>query len=604
MAETPKGDTTSSTDAPDTIRASTGRADAIAADVTSKTGASKAGASKAGASKAGASKTGADSVDGGTIAGDAGADSLASAEAAGETASPASDRVAEPAAGDRPATATAPARGGGLRRTLILVILVALVAGGGYASYPMWRAEVEPLARQLGIALPPVQTARAPEAAEPAAPPKAPESAKAPAAKPSAPVSGTPVSGTGSQTASTPAPSPAPVPAPAKAPTPPVAVSDPALAGDIDRLADRMSAMEERLAALESRPAAEPKAPEPPKADAAALDALTARVDEMAQTLTAATDEVAIVREGLASSGGGEGLGPMAEKLSERLQGLTDRIEALETAPAKPAVAPERIDGLQAGLDEAKAQRSALQTGLDELKAQRSELRAGLDRQQARIDEVAGSVAAAAKADADARAALESRLAELQTRVDGLAGALDSTRSGRERAGAFLLAANQLAAAAAGSGGFAPELEALRAATPADDAVTQALETLRGHAGGVPSLAVLRLRFDGVASAAVRASIIGRSDGVVGQALNRIASLVTVRRTDVTEGDSLDALLVQAETALAAGDVAAALASMKKLDGEPARAAAAWISDAEARAAVDAAVRTLQSKALADVAGG
>ena len=580
MAETPKGDTTSSTDAPDTIRASAGRADPIAADVTSKTRA--------------------DSVDGGTIAGDAGADSLASVEAASDTTDRVTGPAAKPAADDRPATVTAPARGGGLRRTLILVILVALVAGGGYASYPMWRAEVEPLARQLGIALPPVRTATAPETA------KTPEPAKVPAPKPSAPASGT-----GSQTAAAPAPVPAPAPTPASAPTPPVTVSDPALAGDIDRLADRMSALEERLATLESRPVPEPEAPEPPKADAAALDKLAARVDEMAQTLSAATDEVAIVREGLASSGGGEGLGPMAEKLSERLQGLTDRIEALENAPAKPAVAPERLDGLQAGLDaaqarldEAQAQSGTLQAGVDGLKVQSGELRAGLDRQQARLDEIAGSVETAAKAGTEARAALESRLVELQTRIDGLAGALDSTRSGRERAGAFLLASNQLAAVAATSGGFEPELAALTAAAPADEAVGQALETLRGHAGGVPSLAVLRDRFAATASRAVDASVVGSDEGVVGQTLTRIAALVTIRRTVTDDGNSLEALLLRAEAALNAGDLPAAVTAVKKLDGDPAKAVAGWLGDAEARAAVDGAVRTLQSKALTGVAGG
>ena len=52
------------------------------------------------------------------------------------------------------------------------------------------------------------------------------------------------------------------------------------------------------------------------------------------------------------------------------------------------------------------------------------------------------------------------------------------------------------------------------------------------------------------------------------------------------------------------GDLTAAITAIKKLDGDPAKVAAGWLADAEARAAVDASVRTVQAKALAGVAGG
>ena len=63
-------------------------------------------------------------------------------------------------------------------------------------------------------------------------------------------------------------------------------------------------------------------------------------------------------------------------------------------------------------------------------------------------------------------------------------------------------------------------------------------------------------------------------------------------------------MLVRAEAALASGDLAGAIQAVRRLDGDPGKAAAGWLADAEARAAVDAAVRTLQSQALAGVAGG
>src|SRR5690606_4817603 len=131
-----------------------------------------------------------------------------------------------------------------------------------------------------------------------------------------------------------------------------------------------------------------------------------------------------------------------------------------------------------------------------------------------------------------------------------------------------------------------------------------ALDALEPHAGGVPSLAVLRDRFPSTATAAVDASLVGSGEGMLGQALTRMASLVTIRRTADDAGDGLDAVLLRAEAALAAGDLAAAVQAIRGLDGDPATAMAGWLADAEARLAVDGAVRAVQAASLADVAGG
>lgn len=609
MAETPKGDTASPTAA----------ADLSAADGPDRLEAeSIEGADLS--PPAPDAPPAPDMLSGGTIAGDAGRDSLTRADGS-DAASPwsparpaqtldsgpgsdrepatAADLVRDATEDDEPVAVGSP---GGLRRSLILVILLALVVGGGYASYPMWRAGVEPLARQFGIALPAVETAQAPAATEPAPAPQA-----AAPAQPTEPTPAPPAPSPSSPSPSSPAPtstaptSPAPTSPPVAAapvpeqspnppPKPPVTVADPALAGDVDRLKDRTDALEQRLTAIEDRD------PGAPKADAAAVERLESRLDGMAQTLTAVTDEVAIVREGLATSGGGEGLGPMAAQLSERLQGLTDRMEALERtahpappAPTEPAVKPEDIAGVQAGIDRVSADLDSAVGRIANLDDAVGKI-AGLD------DEV--------RTNGEIGTALAARLDAVDQRLDRIAKALESTRSGRERAGAFLLAANQLAAAATGSGSFAPEIEALRAAAPADDTVMAALETLAGHAGGVPSLAVLRRGFSQAAANAVDASVVGSGDGVVGQALTRVAALVTIRRTETADGDGLDALLLRAETALAGGDLEGAIEAVRKLDGDPVKAVAGWLADAEARAAVDAAARTLQARALAGVAGG
>ncbi|MEQ8399153.1 mitofilin family membrane protein [Thalassobaculum sp.] len=499
MADTPKGDTASPTDDAEPIRLGEGAADA-------------------------------ETVSADTIAANAADDILMAGSRDGRAAEP-SDADANPA----------PTRTGGGRRYLVLAILVVLAVGAGYATYPMWRAQVAPLAQRIGITLPEIGMATAPTETPPAeSKPAAANETTAPAATPTV-----------------------------KAPEPPATTADPALAGDVDRLIDRVNALEQRLAAVESKPVE-------PTADTGAITALEARLDAATRKLNAVADEVTIVREGLATSGGTEGLGPLAAKLSERLQGLTGRVSALEQEPAAPAVAPERLDALQSRLDN-------LSGSLD------GEVRKSAE-DVVRLETL--------------QASAQGRLDEMQRRVEELAKALENTRSGREKAGAFLLAANQLAATSATSADFNAELGALRAAAPGDPEVSGALDTLAPHATGVPSMAVLRERFGRTASAAVDASVVGTGEGVIGQALTRVASLVTIRRTATAESEGLDAYLVEAETALAAGDLTAAIAAVRKLDGDPAKATAGWLADAEARVTVDASVRTIQAKALAGVAGG
>lgn len=576
MAETPKGDTASPTDAPDPDR---------------------------------------------TLAGDAGEDHLAGAErdgTAGPWSADSPERASELRAdggredGRREAENRSAGTGGGLRRALILAILLVLAVGGAYATYPMWRDRVEPLARQIGVSLPGSGTpvAEAPTAEAPAAvsPPATADSPSAPPVTAAAPAQ-QPPSGPSAEEApaaagpnaaggptSPPPEGSAPAPAssePASADaTPQAPAADPALVAEVERLNERVSTLDDRLAALETR------APEAPKADAAALEDLRTRVGTMAERLTAVSDEMAIVREGLAAGGGGEGLGPMAAQLSDRLQGLTDRIAALEEQSRAPADTPDR---LQALADRVAAVEQQAKAPPPE-PAVRPE---AIDDLQARVETLAGSLDSEVRNSAEDVARLETRLSDMQARLDELGRQLQATRSGQEKAGAFLLAANQLAAATATSGNFDSELQAVRAAAPKGDEVARALDVLAQHAAdGVPSLAVLRNRFGPQASAAVDASVVGSGEGVVGQALTRIASLVTVRRTDTADEGGLDALLLRAETALAAGDLPGAIQAVRKLDGAPAQAVSQWLAAAEARAAVDAATRALQSQALAGVAGG
>lgn len=195
------------------------------------------------------------------------------------------------------------------------------------------------------------------------------------------------------------------------------------------------------------------------------------------------------------------------------------------------------------------------------------------------------------------------RIATLEAELASVRALAEKRAPERERAGLLLLAVGQLEAVTVTSGAFPGQLASVKDLAPADDpAVAEAIAVLDGRSGGVETAAALTERFDDLAKAVSQAKLAGSDEGLVGKTLNTVASLVTVRRTDVAEGPGIDAILVRAETAVAAGDLAGAVAALEELSGAPLERAADWIGEAKARLAVDAAVAQLRGAALAAVA--
>jgi hypothetical protein len=437
------------------------------------------------------------------IKGGAGTDVLDDGKAAGPwSASPAGDRAATAPTSDEPkaeaakpeveARRSAPKRERANRFLVILVVLL-IAAGGGYATYPMWRDQLEPYAQSIGISLPLVPDAAPAETA-------APETA-----------------------------------APATA--------DPAPAIDLSALESRLADLEAAVAALAGRPA--PTAP------------------DLSEPLTALNDRVSA--------------------LEARLQSLPAVANAGGGDAAAPAVLPEDLAVLERRLADVEGR--DVPVGADP--AALAALSRTVDGLEQRLSAAEGETAA--------------RVDGLSTRLDEVSANQAQGRGAAERAGAFLLAANLLAATSTGSGDFSAELNAVSAAAPATMAET--VEGLAPYAGGVASLADLRARMPQLAADIVDASIVGADESVIGTMLTSIASLVTLRRTETAAGDDLEQAVNRAEAAATAGDLVAAVDSLSVLDGDPAKVAAGWLDEARSRIAVDAAVRALQSAALAAVAG-
>ncbi|WPZ35621.1 mitofilin family membrane protein [Thalassobaculum sp. OXR-137] len=434
---------------------------------------------------------------------------------------------------------------GGAGRLVVFLILIVLVGGIGYATYPEWRDEAAPYAEMVGVTLPVVPAETDPDA------PKDPAPAASSSTSDTAPAVSAPVSADASD-ATGPASQPG---------TDTGADTGAVTAAAFEALSERVSALESEIKRLADAPAADTSAGT--NADTTAASDLAERIASLENRFTALADEMSIVRQGLGSAEDTDGVAAVTSNLSGRLSEMDARLSELETQDsAPPAVSPEDLAALRERVD-------------------------GLQ------DTSEGG-------DADLVARLDSIAATQKDLADRLA----QGRNRQEQAGAFLLATNLLAAASSDSGDFAAELDAVETAALDQPQVGEAVATLKSHAAGVPSEADLRARFPAVAASVIDASIVGADDGVVGTALTRIASLVTLRRTETEEGDDIDAIVNRAEAAANAGDLPGAVQALGALDGDPAKVAAPWIAEANARIAVDRAVRTLQSRALATLSGG
>ena len=285
------------------------------------------------------------------------------------------------------------------------------------------------------------------------------------------------------------------------------------------------------------------------------------------------------------------------QEILARVELLDDRIGALETMLAgAPSLADlaERVDAIErVGMSAASggavpavdaARIDALEQEIAALKAGAET--AGLEGRLVALEDVvesAGELTALLSAQAARVAALEE-----------LIGAEEDTRA------AVLLAVGQLRVALRGSGAYEAELSAVRVVVPADDETAAAIDVLAAHAAtGVATPETLRARFGAIAAEIVRAAYAPDEGSWLDQTVARLAELATLRRVGEVAGEEADARVARAETRLAEGDLAAAVAEVEGLAEAPGRVAADWLSDARARLATARALAVLDARALA-----
>lgn len=295
----------------------------------------------------------------------------------------------------------------------------------------------------------------------------------------------------------------------------------------------------------------------------------------------------------LAAGGGAYATFPMwSARLGLPAPGMSDTFE-VENLRAELSAATSRIAQLEA--------RGPVTTGsvdnsrLDRLEEAMKTGPAGVPA-AAEVESLSKQIADLKRNSAEASAVL--RLAE---RLEMMDLAVRELQAKRSSAAALLLAVGQLRDAVASGRSYESEWRTARVLAGEDGESLALLDQLKeSAAAGIATRAVLLQRFEALAPALIRAEILPEGEGWWRRTLDRLLSLVTIRREDgAAMGQNAAAIIGRAQALVTRGDLAAALAELERLGTGPAEAAAAWAAEAKARQGADKALSQLTAQALA-----
>ena len=266
------------------------------------------------------------------------------------------------------------------------------------------------------------------------------------------------------------------------------------------------------------------------------------------------------------------------DSLRQELAATRAQLADLANRPAPAPAADPEIERRLATLE--KAQPAATPHLAEEVKA------------------LSDGLTALQKTAADAAAVL--RLADRLAKVEG---ELREVQARRSSAAAQLLAIGQLRAAIDQALPYDAEWRAVKALAPDDAEAARLLAVIKPQAlSGIPARATLIDRFGRLEPAIIRAEALPEGDSWWRQALNRLMTVVTIRREDgEAGGDGAAAIVARVRTRLAGNDFAAAIAEAERLTEGPADTAKIWLDDTRARLAADQALSELTAQAVAAI---
>ncbi|MDA0676177.1 MAG: mitofilin family membrane protein [Proteobacteria bacterium] len=343
-------------------------------------------------------------------------------------------------------------------------------------------------------------------------------------------------------------------------------------------------------------------APQQDVAEAERLDTLEGRIGAAEAGLAGTAAQVAEHKQDVVAEL--KALQAARQAVGKQLDAATARL-----ADVEQSLAVLRETATNGGVVDDGAGLSAMDTRIAALE----QAGASTDQLRQRLDALAARMAVEETRDA-AIADLARRNQELADAVGALTGRLSDVEAARASAGDaadagadanLLVAIADLRRVLGTSRAFEEALSAVVQAADGEADLEAVVLPLRPLAAkGIPTRDHLRSRFAAVAQAMVNADAASGGDGWFDQTANRLRGLITIRR--VGGGPSrtdVDAAVSHAETALAAGELAAAVASLENLSGPAADTAADWLSDARGRLAAEQVLATLDGRAARASAG-
>jgi len=284
----------------------------------------------------------------------------------------------------------------------------------------------------------------------------------------------------------------------------------------------------------------------------------------------------------------------------ESVAALAARVTVLEQRPAPPAV--DAIKSAQAALEPRVDQIEAAVDRLRRSQGAAGAAKPALAQLAQRLDATDAQSASRAAAEAAEMGKIQQELSRLGGLVTDLGDRLTKlegqvhAQGGAERNGTgLMLALLQMREAVEEARPFPAEYGVFEGLAHDDAKLVAAAEPLAGAArDGVASRAVLSRRLSELS----RQIVSGRQPAMQStwwaQALDRMRGLVTIRRIDGAAKTGPEAAISAAQSALARGDLAAAVSALDPLTGASAEAARPWLEMARERLAAEAALTHLQ----------
>jgi hypothetical protein len=281
---------------------------------------------------------------------------------------------------------------------------------------------------------------------------------------------------------------------------------------------------------------------------------------------------------------------------------LAARVTALEQRPAPTAVGVDAIKAAQAALEQRVARLEAAIDALRQNQGAAAATKASLAQLTQRLDAIdaqAATRAAAEAADARKTQQEQSRLGgaatDLGDRLTQLERQVQAQGSADRSGTVLLLALLQMREAVEEARPFPAEYSVFERLAHDDAKLAAAAEPLAGAAReGVASRAVLSRRLADLSAQIATAKPPAAKSKWWAQALDRMRALVTIRRIDGGAKTGPEAAVDAAQSALARGDLAAAVSALDPLTAANAETARPWVQMARKRLAAEAALTHLQ----------